>query len=68
MLSRKFFPLNDGALFIEVVKDGKTEVIDADDPRPLYDGTTANLWELAAYATKGTTHNDMPVMSRPLYR
>jgi hypothetical protein len=59
-MSRRYFPQNDGGVFVVIVDNGKAEFIDPDDPRPRYVADEANPYELTAYSTARAVYNDIP--------
>ena len=59
-LSRRYFPQNEGSVYLVVVENGEDYIIAPNDQYPMDHDGKASKWELAAYATGKTTYNVVP--------
>lgn len=59
-LSQRYFPQNEGSVYVVAVERGEDYVITPSDQYPMDDDGKASKWELAAYATGKTTYNVVP--------
>jgi DNA-binding CsgD family transcriptional regulator len=59
-LSSKFFPQNDGDVYLVYIIDGKEYRIDPYDVVPFDYVGAPSRWEVAAYASRRTTYNLVP--------
>jgi len=59
-LSNKYFPRDEGDVYLAIVERGEEYRVDPFDPHWMDYAGKANEWEVAAYATGKTTHNAQP--------
>jgi DNA-binding CsgD family transcriptional regulator len=61
-LNARYFPRNEGSLYIALVKNGREYEVAANDPIPVDNVTEANRWELDAYSERKATYSSVPIV------
>jgi len=60
--NQRYFPRDEGSIYIEIVKAGEAYTIATNDKIALDDDGKANQWEIDAYRTGKTTSSPVPIV------